>query len=73
MFDWFCCKKKSASRFTKKGSVLEDTHEIAMAAIQPRPSPSRNLALLGIRRRVLPRLYVIRRMCVCPHKKKTCT
>ena len=41
-------EKKAASRFTKKGKILEDTHEIAMEAIRPWPSPSRDLTLLGI-------------------------
>ena len=41
-------EKKSASKFTKKGNVLKDTHEIAMEAIRPRPSLSRDLALLRI-------------------------
>ena len=38
MFDGFAVKKKSALRFTKKSEVLENTHEIAMEAIQPQPS-----------------------------------
>ena len=43
----FAAEKKPALRFTKKGEVLKSTHEIAMEAIQSRPSPSRDLASLG--------------------------
>ena len=35
-------EKKSSLRFTKKGEVLEDTHDIAMEAVRPRSSPSRD-------------------------------
>ena len=53
----FVAEKKPALRFTKKGEVLKSTHEIAMEAIRSRPSPSRELASLGInfrkRKRVL--------------------
>ena len=45
----FSPEKKPALRFTKKGEVLKSTHEIAMEAIRSRPSPSRDLASLGIR------------------------
>ena len=34
-------EKKPALRFTKKGEVFKSTHEIAVEAIQSRPSPSR--------------------------------
>ena len=44
----FAADKKRALRFTKKGEVLKSTHEIAMEAIRSRPSPSRDLASLGI-------------------------
>ena len=44
----FSPEKKPALRFTKKGEVLKSTHEIAMEAIRSRPSPSRDLASLGI-------------------------
>ena len=44
----FAAEKKPALRFTKKGEVLKLTHEIAMEVIRSRPSPSRDLASLGI-------------------------
>ena len=51
----FSAEKKPALRFTKKGEVLKSTHEIAMEAIRSRPSPSRDLASLGIIMGVVPR------------------
>ena len=44
----FAAEKKPALRFTKNGEVLKSMHEIAMEAIRSRPSPSRDLASLGI-------------------------
>ena len=44
----FSAEKKPALGFTKKGEALKSTHEIAMEAIRSRPSPSRDLASLGM-------------------------